>query len=348
MKRCEKITKTVQRRVYDFLLTKYGIALIVIGALLIIVSTLQLSDTILEYKLSELKNLSFLKSRNTASISDKFKESVIRSDDYLDFSGSFEGSSFKTNIDVVYTWVNGSDPAHLALLKKHKLNEKDSNKNLKKFLKISFDEFYEKLINTTIPSLKPHKKDDEESQQKINSIKNENESNYLPLWPCFHKLCMQTNNLIIILPQLKQNDKLSFLLNAKSVFSTELFSNITIDNVDQIYHNNDNLNIQNQTNSKYDSSLSILYINNYDFKSDRKVLDLMRDLFRKELVAKDYKLFMGYYTIDCSLAMNCIQNIDRTFIAKKIKSNLFIKQESGPAAIKFNQYGYLDNIGKYF
>lgn len=307
MRRCERLTKNVQRRFYDFLLTKYGVALLLLGSILIIVCLIQLSDTLLEYKLGELKSLSNLVNpiRQTAR-STQSTPAIKEFDNSYHVRENENGElSLRTNIDVVYTWVNGSDPAHLERLRKYKLDElRDSNQTA--FVQVDFDQFYEKAaVNST---------DNKQAQ-----------------WPCYHKLCMQTNNMFVILPQLSKNDKQSFLFKAKSMFSSDLFSNLSIDNIDQVFHAQNGVS---GNDKEVSSNVSVLYLNEWDMKTDRDSLDKLRNFFRTEL--KDYKLYLGYYTIDCGLAINCVRNVKRTFIVKKIK------EQTGPV---FHQGVNLNNIG---
>ena len=350
MKRCNKLIKTIQRRIYDFLLTRYGLTLFCFGFILVIICLLQLSDTILEYRLTEFKqiaNLVKLKSdvnhRNLTNFITDRQQKIDENDEssyfYPDEANQNGYFNLKaTNIDVVYTWVNGSDPQHLEQLKKYKLDTiksfQSNSSDSKPFLKVEFYEFYYKIISST-------KKSNQTTAPSYTQTRQDEIEEDLAKWPCFHKLCMQTNNLIVIQPQLKPSDKQAFLQAAKITFTPALFSNISIDAIKSIYHEKSLL--EHATSDLiYNSSLSILFINNFDFKSNQTVLEQMQGLFRAELMSKSYKLYMGYYTIDCSLAVNCVKDLNRTFIAKRVKDG-----QVHVIAPKFDRFGYLNNIGKF-
>lgn len=268
MKRCDKLTKTIQKRLYDFLLTKHGLSLLCLSILLVILCIIQLSDTILEYRLANLISL------NNSSLFE------LKLNSKQSFSN--EDADILPKIDVVYTWVNGSDPEHLKELKKYKfLNHNNSLQSVQ----VEFKEYLENSNKT---------------------------------WPCYHKLCMQTNNLIIITPKLSQSDKHSFLINAKNLLDPLVYSNLTLDSSDSVYHQEALLNDRRLT-----TSLSILYLNNFDLKqqnNNKTEIEKLDFLFKKYFLNKNYRLFMGYYTIDCNLALNCIKNLNRTFIIKKVKT----------------------------
>jgi hypothetical protein len=358
MKRCDKLAKTVQRRVYDFLLTRYGVSLLCFSMLIVIVCLIQLSDTILEYRINEFKQFAnIVNLKRTTSVRSSTQAEHVNN--YEDF-GQLD-ASLKTNIDVVYTWVNGSDPAHLAMIKKYKLNEShqdeshnSSSRTQRKFLSVEFTQFYEKVMqispgtDDTITSTTTSTTTTTTTTGHFPEFNSENDDDQqLTQWPCFHKLCMQTNNLIVILPQLKPMNKQSFLYNAKVIFKPDLFSNISIDNIEKFYHENDHFphNDDDDNNDMPafkpsladESSLSILYINNFDFKANRTILRQMNGLFKRELLTKGYKLFMGYYTIDCGMTLNCVKELNRTFIVKKLKSTLNNENLTVDS--------YLENIG---
>jgi hypothetical protein len=358
MKRCDKLAKTVQRRVYDFLLTRYGVSLLCFGILVVVVCLLQLSDTILEYRITEFKQLADIVNLKRGATSRTISTPPVDSKhvNNLEDFGQLD-ATLRTNIDVVYTWVNGSDPNHLAMIKKFKLNEsqhgessQNSTISQKKFMSVEFTQFYEKVMQ--IAQIIPQSNSTTTTTTTTTTTgrllnSNNDDTELLTQWPCYHKLCMQTNNLIVILPQLKPMHKQAFLYNAKIMFNSELFSNITIDNIDRIYHDNappsDNHTDEEahlKASLSEDSGLSVLYINNFDFKTNRTILERMNELFQRELLSKGYKMFMGYYTIDCGLTLNCVKNLNRTFIVKKLKSTL--KNEN----FQHDPYKYLENIGK--
>ncbi len=136
--------------------------------------------------------------------------------------------------------------------------------------------------------------------------------------PCFYKFCMQTYNLIVIQPQLEQKDKLYFLTNAQNLFDKDIYSSISIDKIDN----------SNRSNNE---GLSVIYINHDQLKTNGTALaDLNYILKKMNSINKisrrssikyiPYKFYMGFYTINCDMAPNCIENVDHTFIVKKIES----------------------------
>jgi len=283
MGRLLKIIKTGQRRIYDFLLTKYGLALVVIGIFAIVFSLIQLSDTILEYRLAQLKRLAnSIKLKNTSIVLElnynKYSDEKYKQESdstHLDYDSSdYRNLYSKANIDVVYTWVNGSDPEHLKQLRHFKMtNSQNSKSQNNSFVKIEFNEFL-------------HKNADNEDLKEVK-------------FPCYHKLCIQTNNLIVIVPQFKPVDKQTFLIKAKHSFDTNFYSNLSIFN----FQSNHNL------------PLSVLHINSAKIYTNKTLLGNLNNLFDE---FKAYKFYMAYYTIDCSLSVNCIANLNRTFVAKRL------------------------------
>src|SRR5438105_2536820 len=130
MNRCDRLAKTLQRRCYDFLLTRHGVALLFLGALALLVCLLQLSDTFLEYRTEQFRALRrfglslaanvtlplYLKKSGTLARPPPPPPLSAIVDDDEQFEADESGANLRTDIDVVYTWVNGSDPAHLAEL----------------------------------------------------------------------------------------------------------------------------------------------------------------------------------------------------------------------------------------
>ena len=271
MNRFQRLFKTVQRKLLDFLMTKYGLSIICLSIVVIIVCLIQLSDTILEYRIANLrnvinfKNASILITLNSAFKSDKSNNQPQVDDDLMSGlrNDDEEFSNLKSNIDAVYTWVNGSDPEHIKQLNKYK-----SINVTTKYKMEEFDQFYKRfMINNT-----------SSTQDNL---------------PCFHKFCIQTNNLIIIQPELTQTDKNNLLKNA--IISTLPDINIIDSN----------------------KNVSLIQLK-LDLKTNSSILLKLINLFSKSFPNNKYKLFMGYYTIDdCSLIQNCLKHIDRTFIAKK-------------------------------
>ncbi len=122
--RLQRLFKAVQRRVLDFLLTKYGLALMITSFVVITVCVIQFADTLIEYRLTRLtsaigiKNASILLSFATIGPGRNGRPNRV------DFDADFDGlrddddefGALRTNIDAVYTWVNGSDPEHIRTL----------------------------------------------------------------------------------------------------------------------------------------------------------------------------------------------------------------------------------------
>lgn len=161
MKKCDKILKNIQRKLLDFIQTRQGLTLLCISLLLIVIFTLQLSETILEYHFFKPK-------------------CAIQSN----------------QIDVVYTWVNGSDPNHQRLVNKYKLNEIKMN-----LTQIEIGQLG--AVNTSY---------------------------------CHYKFCIAPNNLIVISPKLSRVDKQHFLLKSKILLEHTFYSNITIDSYLTVLH----------------------------------------------------------------------------------------------------------------
>ena len=187
---------------------------------------------------------------------------------------------------MVYTWVNGSDPQHIENLKKYK--QKHINSSLQ-YVKLEFEEYF----NMALP------------EKSANKTTNE------LFKPCFHSYCMQIYNLIIVEPQFEQSDGQFFLTNAKNIFK-EIYSNITIEDIE--YPNT------------HHSNISIIYINNVQFKINTTILSQLNDLLKRiNLNARifsrknkqkitSYRFYMGFYALDCNISPNCIENVKHTFI----------------------------------
>ncbi|CAL1547114.1 unnamed protein product [Lymnaea stagnalis] len=106
----ETFKKMFQKRVYDLLSHKYGILMLIFGGFLIIISALHFGEAWLEW-------------------SHEKYEAVFNS-----FSDNIAGKSFRERlsvplpIDVVYTWVNGTDPGLIRQLELVKISlEEKSN-----------------------------------------------------------------------------------------------------------------------------------------------------------------------------------------------------------------------------
>ncbi|BFZ05151.1 hypothetical protein BsWGS_08190 [Bradybaena similaris] len=100
----ETFKKMLQKRVYDLLSHKYGILMLVVGAFLLTLSAFHFGQAWLEW-------------------SQEKYEAVFNS-----FSDNIAGKSFRDRlsaplpIDVVYTWVNGTDPGLVQQLEQVKLS----------------------------------------------------------------------------------------------------------------------------------------------------------------------------------------------------------------------------------
>lgn len=95
--------KAVQRRFLDFLSTKLGVAILVIGCFTMLSSAL-----ILFSPLGYISNTPWCKSCSTLALSENLAEK------------SLERRLCIEPFDVVYTWVNGSDPVHLETVREYK------------------------------------------------------------------------------------------------------------------------------------------------------------------------------------------------------------------------------------
>ncbi|XP_064599893.1 N-acetylglucosamine-1-phosphotransferase subunits alpha/beta-like [Liolophura sinensis] len=104
------LQKLLQKRIYDVLSHKYGLCLIVAGLFFCIGSLFMFGEALMEWSRDKY-----------AAVFNSFSENIA-------------GRSFQNRlclpvpIDVVYTWVNGSDPELLMNLKRYKLElEKELN-----------------------------------------------------------------------------------------------------------------------------------------------------------------------------------------------------------------------------
>jgi hypothetical protein len=115
---------------------------------------------------------------------------------------------------------------------------------------------------------------------------------------CFYKFCMKTNNLLIIQPQLNYNIKYRLLATLKNDFlnNSFIYNQISIDNIE---------------------NSSLLYFN-FDLKLtlDLEDLNSLNQIFTRILIDNGFKIYLGYFTIDCSVSSNCIRNLNKTLIIK--------------------------------
>ncbi len=186
MKPLERLVKTVQRRIYDFLLTKYGLFLLLVSTTVIFISLIQLSDSLVEYRSLQLKRFTdIIYFNKNPSQSPQANDLVLN----------------EYKIDVVYTWVNGSDPRHIQALHQYKIEHNKENTERKQ---VEFSEFV-KLANGSSDGDLEHE-----------------------MWTCRHKLCMQTNNLIVVEPKMTKQDKKHLLHKARQEMDAQFYSNLDI------------------------------------------------------------------------------------------------------------------------
>eukprot|EP01028_Stygiella_incarcerata_P010817 TRINITY_DN581_c0_g2_i1.p1 TRINITY_DN581_c0_g2~~TRINITY_DN581_c0_g2_i1.p1 ORF type:complete len:1327 (-),score=320.26 TRINITY_DN581_c0_g2_i1:960-4940(-) len=103
------LKKVIQKRVLSFLSTRWGVAVVVVGSFLALNLALLLLYALF---VSEETKQSLPTSICPARCSHDFKDNIA------DFS--FEYELCAPAIDVVFTWVNGSDPNHIKQLEKWK------------------------------------------------------------------------------------------------------------------------------------------------------------------------------------------------------------------------------------
>ena len=234
LKQRRVLFKSIQRRLYDVLQTRYGLLCFLAGLLILLVFVLQLSDTILEYRMANWRHLASVITLQNASISLS-----------INYHSSHENSNDDDNhIDVVYTWVNGSDPAHLDLIRQYKNHSNVAPKRV-----------------------------------DLSGYLNHSQS---ISYPCYHKLCVQSNQVLVIYPVLTTAVKKSLLSAHKS----------RIEFIDQY------------------SDYSVIYL---DSNTSRDHLTQINTFL------SGYKIYMGYYTIDCGSSHDCIQLTRPVYILKKRK-----------------------------
>ena len=185
MKPLERLVKTVQRRIYDFLLTKYGLFLLLVSMAVIFISLIQLSDSLVEYRSLQLKRFTDIIYFNQNPNQSPLANDLI----------------FEHKIDVVYTWVNGSDPRHIQALHEYKLKHNKVNTERKQ---VEFKEFVKRVNGSSDGELEHG------------------------MWTCRHKLCMQTNNLIVFEPKMTKRDKKDLLNKAKLDMGAKFYSSLDI------------------------------------------------------------------------------------------------------------------------
>lgn len=189
--------KSIQRRIYDLLLTRTGVCAMLGGLLVVLVCVLQLSDTIIEYRLEQLRRLANVITLQNASIS------LSINYNYKQPSPQFGQQSadqtvvdyWNEPIDVVYTWVNGSDPAHLASMRAYRNSS-----------------YSARLVEAS------EYLDDEDTGVTASSASR---------LPCYHKMCVQTGRVVVSVPGLDQVTRKSLLAKTPLV-QLEQHANFTV------------------------------------------------------------------------------------------------------------------------
>lgn len=197
--------KSIQRRIYDLLLTRTGVCAMLGGLLVVLVCVLQLSDTIIEYRLEQLRRLANVITLQNASISlsinYNYKQPSFGQQQQSDQTSS-SVDYWNEPIDVVYTWVNGSDPAHLA--------------SMRAFRNSSYSA---RLVEAS-EYLDEH---DDNNNNNDDVVVAASASRL----PCYHKLCVQTGRVVVSVPGLDQVTRKSLLAKTPLV-QLEHHANFTV------------------------------------------------------------------------------------------------------------------------
>lgn len=114
-----------------------------------------------------------------------------------------EQSDSHEPIDVVYTWVNGSDPEQIKNFDKFRLQR--LSQELKQ---VQFNDYYQRLLNSNL---------------YVNGSFYEK---------CHYKKCFQTNNLFVVIPAMSDSLRDDFLNHTNILFA----QNLTIETY-QVYNN---------------------------------------------------------------------------------------------------------------
>ncbi|XP_045176047.2 N-acetylglucosamine-1-phosphotransferase subunits alpha/beta-like isoform X2 [Mercenaria mercenaria] len=99
--------KVVQKQIYDIISHRYGLLVVIVGAVLIVVSAFHFGESVMEWSTEKYAAV------------------------FNSFSDNLSGRSFRGRlclpvpIDVVYTWVNGTDPDLIRNLQRVKLDMQD-------------------------------------------------------------------------------------------------------------------------------------------------------------------------------------------------------------------------------
>ena len=304
MNRVRRLLKAMQRRIYDCSLSKYALVLF---SLLVVVATLvalvflaqTLPDAVAHHN-EPWRMPSFAANNNNNKAAQDSSAKIGRYDEDEELNDIVKSTSddddeadsgfyaMTSQIDAVYTWVNGSDTAHQAALAAYKASEHGESKMSK--LKLELAQYVLRMNMSANASAEEEKEDadDDDDDYTLNDL------------PCFHPLCMQTHNVLVVVPQLTHADKQLVLTRAKSQLDAQLFANLTMENVD--------------------SSVSLIYVNLASGRRRQRALvkldALLSGVVRK--LERAYSIYVGYYTTECGRnATNCIGALDRTFIGKQ-------------------------------
>lgn len=99
--------KVVQKQIYDLISHKYGLLILIVGAVLIVISAFHFGESVVEWSTEKYAAV------------------------FNSFSDNLAGKSYRERlclpvpIDVVYTWVNGTDPDLIRNLQRLKLDMQD-------------------------------------------------------------------------------------------------------------------------------------------------------------------------------------------------------------------------------
>lgn len=126
-------------------------------------------------------------------------------DEYQAYDGEFfednDDTIDENSIDIVYTWVNGSDPNLIDSFNSYKLIKAQNE-----YRQVEFEEFYQRLL-------------DGESTDN--------------LWPCYYTNCIQKNNLFIVTPGADAKTNEYFTSLARHLDDDHFYSNLTVFNLFQ-------------------------------------------------------------------------------------------------------------------
>ena len=177
---CQTLWKLVQRQTYTCLSSRYGIWLCIGGMLLTLISAFQFGEVFLEWSMQKY-----------AVTFNAYHDNIL-------------GNSYQSRlclplpIDIVYTWVNGSDPKLLADLQKLKLEiELQQNRTrlneiekMRKGTNATDQEIRELLAAKAVKSKEKEKKNKEGAAKSENKIENSR----CPFENCVPAFCVIVEN----------------------------------------------------------------------------------------------------------------------------------------------------------